>query len=616
MKSSLVKIAYLYTRNVKFIFQCLIIVVFFVVSAIIKINKNIIYTEWRVIMKSKFIALSVIFALCTQSVFVYATEGKLNLKKEFNHHYTYDDSINSYLIDEQNSSSNNIACSPWARESIENAILAGIIPDTLQSNYTDKITRKEFCHLAVQTYMAKTGYTIQPDLQSPFTDIDDDYITTAYMLDIVSGVGNDKFAPNNNITRQEAAVMLNNLAGAAGVDNSKVNTEKFVDENYFADWAEDAIYKVSAIDSNGTAVMTGTGRSKFSPWMNYTREQAATTMYRLYNCKAMPVLIPQADNNIYYVNNNKLYRFDTENNSVRELASVDEENNGKRVNVQIITVSGNEIYYKISSGNTLIGESESIICKIKTDGTGNATITPKAMDTYLGHRYIYYSPIDRENTVVRTNLDGTNPVVADFSKICGDKGWCHTEADNGDTAYINVNTGTYYERYDTTEHLYTYDFSRSSAAEISIDTNTECMRTEALTDGKYIYYVHRDVWDTFRYQTDYVLHRCNADATNDVELKNLSYAYIYNFYGAVRLNKNKVYVYTDLFSDEPNTPDYCFYVYGDEGEKRIEHKRNGNLMNAAYFIGISNDKIYYIYEGSYHTINVDGTNDVELKIIQ
>ncbi|GEM_PF-1926311 len=503
-------------------------------------------------------------------------------------------------------------CSPWAKESIENAISAGIIPDTLQSDYTNNITRQEFCRLAVQTYMTKTGYALQSGLQTPFTDVDDDYVTTAYMLNIVSGVGDNKFNPDSNITRQEAAVMLNNLAGVSGIDNSKVKTEKFVDESYFADWAEDAIYKVSAIENGGTAIMTGTGNGKFSPWMNYTREQAAATMYRLYNCKAVPVLIPQADNNFYYVKYDKLFRFDTENNSVKELVAVDR----NKEYIQLITVSGNEIYYKIYNGNTLIDKSESIIYKINTDGTGNTPITPKAMDTYLGHRYIYYSPLDRKNTVVRTNLDGTNPVVADFSKICGDKGWCHTEADKGDTAYINVNTGTYYERYDETEHLYTYDFLTGTAVEIPKDTSTEWMRTEALTDGKYIYYIHRYVWDTFRYQTEYVLHRCNADGTNDAELKNLSYTYIYNVYGAIRLNKNKVYVYTNLYSDEPNAPEYCFYVYGDEGEKRIEHKRNGNLMNGAYFIGISNDKIYYIYEGKYHTMNIYGTNDIELEIIQ
>lgn len=120
--------------------------------------------------------------------------------------------------------------------------------------------------------------------------------------------------------------------------------------------------------------------------------------------------------------------------------------------------------------------------------------------------------------------------------------------------------------------------------------------------------------DGLHYKTDYVLRRCNADGTDDAELKNLSYTYIYNVYGAVRLNKNKAYVHTNLCSDEPNVPDYCFYAYGDEGEKSIEHKRNGNLMNGAYFIGINNGRIYYVYEVSYCSMNTDGTNAVEIQI--
>ena len=128
--------------------------------------------------------------------------------------------------------------SPWARESIDRAIEAGIVPDTLQSDYRENITRKEFCYLAVQTYMAKTGYTIPDYLQTPFTDIDDDYVTAAYSLDIVSGVGNDMFNPDSDITRQEAAVMLNNLAYMAGADNSNVKENKFADDEYFANWAE------------------------------------------------------------------------------------------------------------------------------------------------------------------------------------------------------------------------------------------------------------------------------------------------------------------------------------------------------------------------------------------
>lgn len=169
--------------------------------------------------------------------------------------------------------------SEWAEESIKNAVGIGLVPKDLQCKYTHKISRQEFCRLAIQTYVVKTGSNIL-DADSPFIDVDDNYITTAYNLGIVAGVGDNRFAPNNDITRQEAAVMLNNLANVLNVEITK-NTEKFIDEDCFASWAKESIYNVS-----GTKIMVGTDDNEFSPCLSYTREQAIATMYRLFNCES------------------------------------------------------------------------------------------------------------------------------------------------------------------------------------------------------------------------------------------------------------------------------------------------------------------------------------------
>ncbi len=168
------------------------------------------------------------------------------------------------------------SASPWAKESIEKAIAEGIVPEELQSDYTKNITRQEFCKLAVMTYSAKMGYTVNINTENPFTDVSDNYVTAAYELKIAAGKGNNKFVPNDSITRQEAAVMLGNLARIMGTANI-YNTDKFADESSFADWARESIYYVSSAD-----IMTGTGNNNFSPLSNYTREQAIATMYHLY----------------------------------------------------------------------------------------------------------------------------------------------------------------------------------------------------------------------------------------------------------------------------------------------------------------------------------------------
>ncbi len=180
-----------------------------------------------------------------------------------------------------------IVCSDWAKESTKEAIKEGIVPTQLQGEYTKNISREEFCALAMQTYFVIKGSSLDGFLSDeqvgkPFTDTDSPYVAAAYSLGIVNGTGEGKFSPESFITRQESAVMLTNLIkkalGEGGIVPKK---ERFVDEGYFADWAKDSIYYICGDRVSGLNIMQGTGSDKFSPWMNYSREQAIATMYRV-----------------------------------------------------------------------------------------------------------------------------------------------------------------------------------------------------------------------------------------------------------------------------------------------------------------------------------------------
>ncbi len=474
------------------------------------------------------------------------------------------------------SQSTSSVCSDWARESIEKAIALGLVPENLQSNYTQNITRAEFCRLAVQTYMAKTGYTLQRDLQTPFTDVDDDYVTTAVILNIVSGVGDNKFNPNSNITRQEAAVMLNNLAEEAAVENNETKDEKYIDESYFATWAKSAIYSISSIKSGETTVMSGTEKNKFSPWMNYTREQAIATMYRLYGCDSTPVIIPQ-DNNFYFSKDNQsICKIDADNNGYAELCKF-----GESDLIKIKGVSGNEIYYTVNFGDT--SRYEIALYKINTDGTNNTELIPAAYNIYIGHKYIYYVPFDKRTTVVRTNLDGTNRVVADFSNLVSESAMCEIRSDKNDIFYTQIYN---VERYPEVTYMYSYDFSTGTATKLSPDEKTEWPENEVLTDGKYKYYVYPKVLNNYTGMTDFELHRCNIDGTNDVILDHICD----DGCGKMTLYKNKIYV---PFIDEYTL---CIGIYDSDGnreEYKIPPDENGKQRRSGYFCGVRNDKIIY-----------------------
>jgi len=103
--------------------------------------------------------------------------------------------------------------SPWAVEQVNNAISKNLVPPNLQSNFTRAITRAEFSALAVTLYEAVrseiTGRTT-------FTDTSDVNVEKAAFIRIVYGVGDNRFDPNGTLTREQAAVMLSRLAHAIG----------------------------------------------------------------------------------------------------------------------------------------------------------------------------------------------------------------------------------------------------------------------------------------------------------------------------------------------------------------------------------------------------------------
>ena len=92
--------------------------------------------------------------------------------------------------------------SGWAKDEVEKALLAGFVPEYL-TNYRENITRRdgyaydEFSDMVI----SKTGGV-------KFDDTDDPDILLAARIGIVEGVGDGKFLPDKDITREQAATML------------------------------------------------------------------------------------------------------------------------------------------------------------------------------------------------------------------------------------------------------------------------------------------------------------------------------------------------------------------------------------------------------------------------
>ncbi|MBP3448066.1 MAG: S-layer homology domain-containing protein [Clostridia bacterium] len=103
-----------------------------------------------------------------------------------------------------------------------------------------------------------------------------DAIIWAAENNVVSGVGENQFAPEAEITREQMALMIYRYAKKCGVDVSgSGNLDKFADANEISDWALDAMKWANSVD-----LINGTSDTMLSPKHTATRAQVATILLR------------------------------------------------------------------------------------------------------------------------------------------------------------------------------------------------------------------------------------------------------------------------------------------------------------------------------------------------
>ncbi|MBQ7600522.1 MAG: S-layer homology domain-containing protein [Clostridia bacterium] len=181
----------------------------------------------------------------------------------------------------------------WAKEEVWDAILAGIVPHTVQREYREPVSRGSFCRLLMQmmcTYYGKSSPRELLEMKETgypgrmFVDVYDDDITAAAALGIVNGVGQGRFNPDGGITREQAATMMKRAADVMGFAYGN-DIPSYSDGDLVSSWAADAVAAIGTLKTQaGTAVMGGTGQNMFSPKGNYTGEQAVLSVWRLYLC--------------------------------------------------------------------------------------------------------------------------------------------------------------------------------------------------------------------------------------------------------------------------------------------------------------------------------------------
>jgi hypothetical protein len=136
------------------------------------------------------------------------------------------------------------------------------------------LTRAEAAVILVRMLGLDVDYSAPPTFKDTVGHWAQSEIETARKNKIIDGVGNNLFAPDQTITREQMAVMIYNIGLLSGVGSG---AKEFSDVNPTDNlWSYDAIKTMS-----GYGIITGYPDGSFRPKATLTRAEMAVMMSRV-----------------------------------------------------------------------------------------------------------------------------------------------------------------------------------------------------------------------------------------------------------------------------------------------------------------------------------------------
>ena len=148
-------------------------------------------------------------------------------------------------------------------------------------DFSSKVT-KGFTLYAKWTGIEKEPVVDEPDTTIAFIDVDENdwfYANVQYVVEnkLMNGVAEDKFAPNDTLTRAMLVTVLYRNAGEPAVNKSIP----------FADVDMGSWYANAVVWAKQNGIVNGVTEIEFAPDENITREQIAAIMFRYAQYKGM-----------------------------------------------------------------------------------------------------------------------------------------------------------------------------------------------------------------------------------------------------------------------------------------------------------------------------------------
>lgn len=172
--------------------------------------------------------------------------------------------------------------SEWAQSDVNLALNDNLLDTALLGNdYTQNITRLQFCSVAVKLAEELIGKELTPAADT-FNDTDNSYVLKAYAAGITSGTGNGNFSPDKTLTRQEMATFLYRTLRYIEKNSDYSYTDytsklsNYTDDNWsIQSWAEEAMAFMNALD-----LIKGISDTALNPDGLCTIEQAVAVAER------------------------------------------------------------------------------------------------------------------------------------------------------------------------------------------------------------------------------------------------------------------------------------------------------------------------------------------------
>ena len=167
----------------------------------------------------------------------------------------------------------------WGKESIDYVVGRGLLSGTSDTTFAPDTAMTR--GMLVTALGRLAGVDVKAYTTNSFTDVKTDsvfrpYIEWAYKKGIVQGIGNQQFAPDRAITREEIAVIFANYAKATGY---KLPVTR--ESTTYADASSiGSTYKTAVTAMQQAGIMMGGTGNKFNPKSNATRAEVSSMLHR------------------------------------------------------------------------------------------------------------------------------------------------------------------------------------------------------------------------------------------------------------------------------------------------------------------------------------------------